>query len=67
MFEQLIMMMIVFDDNRISFGNDEVLPIDQAEDVRLENFFRRAGRMEASLQKHETIHPGSDHINVMSN
>jgi hypothetical protein len=68
MFEQLVMMvMIVFDDNRISFGHNEVLAIDQAEDVRLENLFGRAGCVEAGLQKHETIHSGSDHIDVMGN
>ncbi len=58
-------MVVVLDDDEVFVCNHQVLPIDLAEDVRLQDIGRRPCGVEAGLEEHEPVYPRTDHIDVM--
>ena len=57
--------MVVLNDHKVFFCNDQVFPIDLAEDIRLQDIGRRPCGVEAGLEEHEAVHPRTDHIDVV--
>lgn len=63
----MVMVVVVLDDDGIPLGDDKVLAIDLAQDIGLEDIFRRSGCMEAGFEKDQTVHPRADHVDVVGN
>jgi hypothetical protein len=62
-----MVVVIVLDNDEVFLRDNQVFTVNLAEDVRLEDIFGRAGCIEAGFEEHETIHQGSDHIDVVGN
>ena len=60
-----MVMVIVFDDNEVLLGDDEVFPIHFAENLGLDYFGRRGGGVEFCFEQNQSIHAGLDHIDVV--
>jgi hypothetical protein len=61
------MVVVVLNDDKIFLGNHQIFPIDLTEDFRFEDISGRPCGVEAGLEKHEPVHPRTDHIDVMGN
>lgn len=51
------MVVIILNDDEILVCNDEIFPINLAEDVRLEDLCRRPCGVEAGFKEHEAVDP----------
>lgn len=60
-----MVMVIVLDDDQILLGDDEVLPVDFAENLWLEHLSRRRGGVEFGFEQNQSIYARPDHIDVM--
>ena len=60
-----MMVVVILDDNKVFFRNDEVFPVHLVQDVGLEDFGWRTGCEKSRLEQHEAIDPRTNHINVV--
>ena len=59
------MVVVVFDDDEVLLGDDEILSVDLAEDVGLEHISRRTGGIEAGFEKNQPVDAGTNHVDVV--
>ena len=59
------MVVVILDNDEVFLGDDEILPVDFAENVGFEHISRRAGGIEAAFQKYEPVDARADHIDVV--
>ena len=59
------MVVIVFDDDQVLFGDHQILAVDLAEDVRAQYFLRRTGGIQPGLQQHQPVDAFADHVDVV--
>jgi hypothetical protein len=60
-----MMVVVVLYDDEVFLCNHQVFPIDLTEDFWSEHIGGRPSGIEAGLKEHESIHPRTDHIDVM--
>jgi hypothetical protein len=60
-----MMVVVVLDGDGVPLRDDQVFPIDLAEDFWFQDIGRWACGIEAGLKEHEPVYPRPDHIDVV--
>ncbi len=58
-------MVVILDDDEVFLRNDQIFPIDLAENIGLQHLGWWAGSIESRLEEDQSVHARSNHIDVV--